>query len=64
MAPDRRSASSAHNRIDDLLLQLTQHTASCSIEMRQLNARMRRVEMILLASTGAILLLLLSLVLR
>jgi len=64
VSTDRRSASSAHNRVDDLMLQVREHLASCSSESRQQNARLRRVEMILLTSTGAILLLLISLVLR
>jgi len=64
MTTDRRSAASAHQRIDDLMLQVREHVALCSSETRQQNARLRRVEMILLTSTGAILLLLLSLVVR
>ena len=59
MKDDRRTTASAHKRIDDLLLKLTEHTASCSIELRQLNARMKRLERILLASVGSIILLLL-----
>ena len=61
---ERRSAASAHQRIDDLLLQVREHVVSCSAETKAQNARLKRVEMILLTSTGAILLLLLSLVVR
>ena len=53
-----------NQRVDDLLLVVTEHNVRFQEQQRQLNARMRRVEMILLASTGAILLLLLSLVAR
>lgn len=62
--PDRRTVASAHQRIDELLLQVREHVVNCSSETRQQNARLRRVERILLTSTGAILLLLISLVLR
>ena len=62
--PARRTVASAHQRIDELLLQVREHVVNCSSETRQQNARLRRVERILLTSTGAILLLLISLVLR
>ena len=62
--PDRRTVASAHQRSDELLLQVREHVVNCSSETRQQNARLRRVERILLTSTGAILLLLISLVLR
>ena len=62
--PDRRTVARAHQRIDELLLQVREHVVNCSSETRQQNARLRRVERILLTSTGAILLLLISLVLR
>ena len=61
---DRRTVASAHQRIDELLLQVREHVVSCSSETKQQNARLRRVERSLLTSTGAILLLLISLVLR
>ena len=64
VTPDRRTVASAHQRIDELMLQVREHVVSCSSETRQQNSRLKRVEMILLTSTGAILLLLISLVLR
>ena len=62
--PDRRSAASAHQRLDDLLIEVRLHVGSCDAESKAQNARLKRVEMILLTSTGAILLLLISLVVR
>ncbi len=64
MNSDKRTVASAHARIDELLLEVKEHVAICSSETKQQNSRLRRVEAILLTSTGAIMLLLLSLVLR
>jgi hypothetical protein len=57
-----RTTSDAHNRIDDLLLEVRQHVVSCSAETRQQNARLRRLEAILITSAGATIILLISLV--
>jgi len=61
---DRRSASDAHNRIDELLLAVREHVIGCATETQQQNARLRRVERILISTAGATILLLLTLVLR
>ena len=54
----------AHYRIDELLLEVRQHVVSCSTETRQQNARLRRLEAILIGSAGATILLLISLVVQ
>jgi len=54
----------AHKRIDELLLEVRQHVVSCSSETRQQNARLRRLEAILIASAGATILMLVSLLLK
>jgi hypothetical protein len=59
---DNRTTSDAHSRIDDLLLEVRQHVVSCSAETRQQNARLRRLEAILITSAGATIILLISLV--
>jgi hypothetical protein len=59
---DNRTTSDAHSRIDDLLLEVRQHVVSCSAETRQQNARLRRLEAILITSAGATIILLVSLV--
>lgn len=61
---DRRSASDAHNRIDELLLEVREHVIGCTTETQQQNARLRRVERILISTAGATIILLLTLVLR
>ena len=57
-----RTTSDRNNRIDDLLLEVRQHVVSCSAETRQQNARLRRLEAILITSAGATIILLISLV--
>ena len=59
---NKRTASDAHTRIDDLLLEVRQHVVSCSAETRQQNSRLRRLEAILITSAGATIVLLISLV--
>ena len=54
----------AHSRIDELLMEVRQHAVFCSSEAQQQNARLRRLEAILIASAGATILMLLSLVLQ
>jgi len=59
---NKRTASDAHTRIDDLLLEVRQHVLSCSAGTRQQNSRLRRLEAILITSAGATIILLISLV--
>ena len=59
---DRRTVASAHDRIDELLLEVKQHTASCSTEGRAQNARLARLEKILIGTAGSTICLLLLLI--
>jgi predicted nucleic acid-binding Zn ribbon protein len=64
MADDTRTVSSAHSRIDTVIVELREHQATCSAESKMQNARLKRVEAILIGTAGATILLLLSLVLK
>lgn len=59
-----RGAGAAHDRIDELLLAVTKHTASCSTEGKAQNARLARLERILISTAGATIALLIALLLR
>ena len=61
---DRRTVASAHIRVDELLIELRQHLAACSNEGRAQNARLARLERILIGSAAATIGLLFMLVLR
>ena len=56
---DRRSASSAHERIDSLEKQLVALQTTVDIQMRDLFNRVKRLEYMYLASSGFIIALLL-----
>ena len=47
---DRRTVASAHARLDDLMIQMTEHLSRCSIEGRAQNARLARLEKILVGT--------------
>jgi hypothetical protein len=66
MADDssKRDSESAHIRIDDLLLVVTKHTASCSMEGKAQNARLARLERILISSATFTIALLVALLFR
>jgi hypothetical protein len=61
---DRRTVASAHIRVDELLIELRQHLASCSNEGRAQNARLLRLERIVLSSAAATIALLVTLLVR
>jgi hypothetical protein len=61
---EKRTAAVAHTRIDDLLLQVREHVAICSSETRQQNARLKRLEAILVTTGAATIILLISLIAR
>jgi hypothetical protein len=63
-ADSQRTATRAHDRIDDLMVELRQHLAVCSQESRAQNSRLRRVEAILIGSAGATIVLLISVLVR
>ena len=61
---DRRTVASAHTRIDILLGELKAHAAACSTEGRAQNARLARLERILLSTAAATIALLVTLLVR
>mgnify|MGYP003646382380 FL=1 len=61
---DRRTVASAHIRVDDMMGELREHIGRCSSESRAQNARLARLEKILIGTAGATIALLLMLVLR
>ena len=64
MADKDRTISEAHSRIDDLLLEVRQHVVSCSVQTRQQNSRLRRLEAILITTAGATILMLMSIIIQ
>lgn len=61
---DRRTVASAHIRVDDLLGELREHIGRCSSESRAQNARLARLEKILIGTAGATIALLVTLLVR
>jgi|FLOH01.1.fsa_nt_gi hypothetical protein len=61
---DRRTVASAHIRVDNMMGELREHIGRCSSESRAQNARLARLEKILIGTAGATIALLLMLVLR
>jgi len=59
-----RGAGAAHDRIDDLLLSVNRHTAACTLEGKAQNARLARLERILISTAGATIALLIALLFR
>ena len=51
-------------RVDDVENRLSTHEEVCAIRYEAINARLKRLEGILMASAGAIIILLLSIVLK
>jgi hypothetical protein len=49
---------------DEALVKIEKHEALCALQYAQINARLKRLEQILLASAGAIILLLINLVVK
>jgi hypothetical protein len=64
MSDDRKTIASAHKRIDVLLVNLREHIAGCANEGRMQNARLRRLEAILITSAGATIVMLISLLMQ
>jgi len=61
---DRRTVASVNLRVDNLLLAMTTHTASCSVEAKAQNARLARPEKILIGTAGSTIALLVTLLVR
>ena len=56
---DKRTVSSAHERIDELQIQVAEIKTEMRIQFKNLHNRMKRMEAIMIVITGASLLLLL-----
>jgi hypothetical protein len=54
----------AMNKAEQIDLRLSTHEEVCALRYEAINARLKRLESILMASAGAIILLLLSIVLK
>ena len=61
---NERTAEYAHDRVDELLLEVRKHVVVCYSETRQQNGRLRRLESILITSAGATIVLLITLVVQ
>lgn len=61
---DNRTVASAHSRIDKVQSNLATHEAVCAERWSEMLNRVKRIEMIMISTAGASLLLLISLVLR
>lgn len=56
--------ASAHHRIDELLVDVREHLAVCSSESKSQNARLKRLETLVISSGAASILLLVSLLVK
>jgi hypothetical protein len=54
----RKTVEGAHRRIDEVEKSMISHLAECSTETRAQNARLKRLETILIAVSGAIIIML------
>ena len=61
---DNRTVASAHSRIDKVQSSLTTHEAVCAERYDMIRSRLKRLEIVIISTAGASLLLLISLVLQ
>jgi len=61
---DRRTVASAHQRIDGLEKQIVAIETEMRIQFKDLFNRVKRLESIMIAATGAIILLLISILVK
>ena len=61
---DNRTVASAHSRINKVESNLATHEAVCAERWAEMLNRVKRIEMIMISTAGASLLLLISLVVR
>ena len=61
---DRRTVASAPHRIDELLVDVREHLAVCSSESKSPNARLKRLETLVISSGAASIHLLVSLLVK
>ena len=60
----RKTVEGAHRRIDEVEKSMISHLAECSTETRAQNARLKRLETILIAVSGAIIIMLVSILVK
>ena len=60
----RKTVEGAHRRIDEGEKSIISHLAECSTETRAQNARLKRLETILIAVSGAIIIMLVSILIK
>ena len=60
----RKTVEGAHKRIDEVEKSVVAHLAECSTETRAQNARLKRLETILIAASGAIIIMLVSILIK
>jgi|DEB0MinimDraft_6_1074348.scaffolds.fasta_scaffold11248_6 hypothetical protein len=61
---DNRTVASAHSQIEKVKANLTTHEAVCAERYEMLRSRLQRLEIVVISTAGASLLLLVSLVLQ
>ena len=61
---DNRTVASAHSRINKVESNLTMHEAVCAERYDMIRSRLKRLEIVIISTAGASLLLLISLVLQ
>jgi hypothetical protein len=61
---DNRTVASAHSRIDKVESNLNTHEAVCAERYDMIRSRLKRLEIVIISTAGASLLLLISLVLQ
>ena len=57
---DKRTVSSAHKRIDEMQLQIVELRTEAKVNFRDLFNRVRRLEAVLIATSGATIVMLLT----
>jgi len=60
----KKTIEGAHKRIDEVEKSVVAHLAECSTETRAQNARLKRLETILIAASGAIIIMLVSILIK
>ena len=60
----KKTGEGAHKRIDEVEKSMISHLAECSTETRAQNARLKRLETILIAASGAIIIMLVGILIK
>ena len=60
----KKTIEGAHKRIDEVEKSVIAHLAECSTETRAQNARLKRLETILIAASGAIIIMLVGILIK